>query len=77
MYAMLCTRPDICYIVGVISQYQSNMSLAHWIAVKDILKYLWRTKNYMLVYLDSDLNLLGYTDCDSKQTMTLVSQHLD
>ena len=24
MYAMLCTRPDICYAVGIVSRYQSN-----------------------------------------------------
>ena len=24
MYAMLCTRLDICYLVGIVSQYQSN-----------------------------------------------------
>ena len=24
MYAMLCTRPDICQAVGVVSRYQSN-----------------------------------------------------
>ena len=64
MYAMLCTRPDICYAVGVVSRYQSNPGPAHWIAVKHILKYLRRTKDYMLVYSGSDLNLLGYTDSD-------------
>ena len=25
MYAMLCTRPNICYSVGIVSQYQSNL----------------------------------------------------
>ena len=24
MYAMLCTRPDICYSVGMVSRYQSK-----------------------------------------------------
>ena len=52
MYAMLCTRPDICYSVGIVSRFQSNPGLDHWIAVKHILKYLWRTRNYMLVYSD-------------------------
>ena len=50
MYAMLCTRPDICFIVGVAINYQSNPGLNHWVAVKNILKYLRRTRNYMLVY---------------------------
>ena len=50
MYAMLCTRPDICYAVGVVSRYQSDPGEEHWIAVKHILKYLRRTRDYMLVY---------------------------
>ncbi|GAV67226.1 zf-CCHC domain-containing protein/rve domain-containing protein/RVT_2 domain-containing protein/gag_pre-integrs domain-containing protein/UBN2_2 domain-containing protein, partial [Cephalotus follicularis] len=40
MYAMMCTRPDICYAVGMVSRYQSNPGEAHWIAVKRILRYL-------------------------------------
>ena len=43
MYAMLCTRPDICYSVGMVSRYQSNPGHKHWQAVKHILKYLRRT----------------------------------
>ena len=53
---MLCTRPDVCYVVGVVSRYQSNLGLDHyWVAVKHILKYPRRTKNYMLVYFGRDL----------------------
>ncbi|KAL4016333.1 hypothetical protein IC575_023981 [Cucumis melo] len=64
MYAMLCTRPDICYAMGIVSRYQSNPGLAHWTAVKTILKYLRRTRDYMLVYGSKDLILTGYTDSD-------------
>ena len=64
MYAMLCTRPDICFAVGVVSRYQSNPGLDHWVAVKHILKYLRRTRNYMLVYSGRELISIGYTDSD-------------
>ena len=64
MYAMLCTRPDIYYSVGVASRFQSDPGLQLWTAVKSILKYLRRTRNYMLVYSGSDLKLTGYTDSD-------------
>lgn len=37
MYAMMCTRPDICYAVGLVSRYQSNLDQKHWMAVKRIL----------------------------------------
>ena len=29
MYAMMCTHPDICYVVGLISRFQSNSGLKH------------------------------------------------
>ena len=62
MYAMLCTRPDICYSVDMVNQYQSNPGLKHWQAIKHILKYLHRTRNYILVYRCKDLMPIGYTN---------------
>ena len=64
MYAMLCTRPDIYYVVGVVSRFQSNPSPDHWITVKHILKYLRRTRDYMIVYSGDDLKIHRYTDLD-------------
>ena len=61
---MLCTRPDICYSVGMVSRYQSNPRPKHWQAVKHILKYLQRKRNYMLVYQCEDLIHIGYTNSD-------------
>ena len=29
MYAMLCTRPDICFDIGMVSRYQSNPGREH------------------------------------------------
>jgi len=50
MYAMFCTRPDIYYLVGMVSRCQSNPRPKPWQAVKHIFKYLRRTRDYMLVY---------------------------
>ena len=44
MYTMLCTRPNICYALGIVSRYQSNLGYEHWTTVKNILKYLQRTR---------------------------------
>ena len=55
MYAILCTRPDICYVVGIVSRYQSNPRLAHWRAVKRILRYLRGTSDHALCYHGGDL----------------------
>ena len=62
MYAMLCTRPNIYYAVGIVSWYHSDPGEEHWIAVKHILKYLRRTRDYMLVYSSGSLETIGYTD---------------
>ena len=35
MYAMLCTRPDICYSIGIVSRYQSNPGPKHWEVFKE------------------------------------------
>lgn len=65
MYAMVCTRPDISYAVGITSRYQSNPGLDHWGAVKCILKYLRRTKDMFLVYGGtSELQVEAFTDSD-------------
>ena len=64
MYVMLCKRPNICYAVEAVSHYQSNLGLDHWVAVKHILKYLRKMRNYMLVYFGRKLIPIGYTDSD-------------
>ena len=41
-----------------------TLGLKHWQTVKHILKYLRRTRDYMLVYHSKDLIPIGYTDLD-------------
>ena len=63
MYAMLCTRPDVSHALSLTSRYQSDPGEAHWTAVKNILKYLKRTKDMFLVYGgDEELFVKGYVD---------------
>ena len=40
MYAMLCSRPNICFVVDMVFRYQSNPRQEHWTIVKHIMKYL-------------------------------------
>ena len=56
-HAMLCTKPNICYSVEIVNRYQSNPARGHWTIVKNILKYLRRTKDYMLVYDNKNMIL--------------------
>ncbi|CAH1448519.1 unnamed protein product [Lactuca virosa] len=63
MYAMTCTRSDVAFALSMVSRYQGNPGRAHWIAVKNILKYLRRTKEWFLVLGGSDdLRVRGYSD---------------
>ncbi|KAJ9542203.1 hypothetical protein OSB04_028709 [Centaurea solstitialis] len=64
MYAMLCTRPDVDYSVSVTSRYQQNPGEPHWVAVKNILKYLRRTKDMFLVFggSEDEISVTGYSD---------------
>ena len=49
MYAMLCTRPDVAHALSLTSRYQSDPGMEHWTIVKNIQKYLRRTKDMFLV----------------------------
>ena len=40
MYAQVCTRPDIAFIVNVLSRYLSNLGHDHWVAAKKVMRYL-------------------------------------
>ena len=63
MYAMLCTRPDLCLAISLAGRYQSNPGVDHWTTVKNILKYLKRTKDMFLVYGgDKELIVNSYID---------------
>ncbi|KAL5542825.1 hypothetical protein UlMin_010535 [Ulmus minor] len=65
MYAQVCTRLDIAYIVGMLGRYLSNPGMDHWRAAKTVMRYLQRTKEYMLTYRRSDqLEIIGYSDSD-------------
>ena len=63
MYSMLCTRPDVSLAVSLAGKFSSNPSMDHWTAVKNILKYLKRTKDMFLFYGgDKELVVNGYVD---------------
>ena len=65
MYAQVCTRPNITYIVEMLGRYLSNSGLDHWKAAKRVMRYLQRTKDFMLTYRKSDqLEIIGYFDSD-------------
>ncbi|KAK8562470.1 hypothetical protein V6N12_010548 [Hibiscus sabdariffa] len=73
MYAMICTRPDVSYALSMTSRYQSNPGESHWIAVKNILKYLRRTKDTFLVYGgEEELSVKGAISWKSSKQDTVA-----
>jgi hypothetical protein len=79
MYAMVCTRPDIAYAVGVVSRFLSNPGEKHWEAVKWILRYLRGTSKLGITFGNGEPMLVGYTDSDmagNKDNMKSTSGYL-
>ncbi|GKC67059.1 zinc finger, CCHC-type containing protein [Tanacetum coccineum] len=62
MYAMICIRPDIAFVVGKLSRYTSNPGTQHWQAIQMVLRYLKKTMDYRLTYTRYPSVLEGYTD---------------
>ena len=63
MYAMLCTKPDVCLAISLAGRCQSNPGVDHWTTVKNILKYLKRTRDMFLIYGGAkELVVNGYID---------------
>jgi hypothetical protein len=76
MYAILYTRPNVSYALSLMSRYQSNPGENNWKIVKNILKYLRRTKNFFPVYKRHKLEVHGYSyaifqlDIDDKKSQS-------
>ena len=49
LYAMVCTRLDIAYGVGVVSKFISNLGKDHWAVGKWILRYLKSTSRLLFL----------------------------
>jgi hypothetical protein len=70
MYTMICTHLDVSYALSVASRYQADLGESHWTLVKNILKYLRRTKDVFLIYEgDEELVVNGYTDASFQTNM--------
>eukprot|EP00253_Pinus_taeda_P021721 PITA_21721 len=67
MYEMVCTRPDISHVVGVLRTFMSKLGKEHWTTVKWVFSYLRGTSDYGLCYqgrlgLDRVLEIHGFVD---------------
>jgi hypothetical protein len=65
MYAMVTTRPDIAYAVGIVSRFMHNPGRPHWNVVKHVFRYLVGTQDYDIKFGPNEpLGPVGYTDSD-------------
>ncbi|RVW17199.1 Retrovirus-related Pol polyprotein from transposon TNT 1-94 [Vitis vinifera] len=65
MYAQVCMRPNIAFIVNVLGRYLLNLGHDHWVVAKKVMRYLQRLKDFMLVYRRVyNLEVVGYSDSD-------------
>ena len=71
IYAMTCTRPDLCWVVTRLSQHLDNPTESDWVMVKHVLRYIRGTLHYKLHYSKSSDNLClsGYSDSDWGSTI--------
>eukprot|EP00253_Pinus_taeda_P030370 PITA_30370 len=62
---LTATRPDIMFVVSLISKFMERPKEAHWQAAKRILRYAKGTKRFGILYNVSEhSDLVGYTDSD-------------
>ena len=65
MYAQVCTRLDIAFVVDMLGRYLSDTGQSHWKAGKKVLMYLQGSKDLMLTYRCTDtLRVVGFSDSD-------------
>ena len=65
MYAQVCTRLDIAFVVGLLGRYLSDPGQSHRKMAKKFLRYLQGTKDLMLIYRRTDtLEVVGFSDFD-------------
>ncbi|GKD47729.1 retrovirus-related pol polyprotein from transposon TNT 1-94 [Tanacetum coccineum] len=62
---LTCTRPDILFVVGLISRFMEEPTTKHLKIAKRILRYIKGTVDYGMFYsISEDFKLVGYSDSD-------------
>ena len=66
IYAMVCCRPDLCFVVTKLSQHLDKPNKGDWIMVKHVLRYLRGSLDRKLVFRKSKSGLVlqGFSDSD-------------
>ena len=68
VYLMTCTRPDLCYVVTVLSQHLAAPKVSHFNLAKYVLRYLRGSVSHGLSFSKGPLNIVGFTDASWAST---------
>eukprot|EP00253_Pinus_taeda_P027276 PITA_27276 len=61
---LVSIRPDICFAVNILSQFQLEPRHDHWMASKHILRNRRGTIHHCLKYDSKEVKLIGFTNSD-------------
>jgi hypothetical protein len=64
LFLSTSSRPDISYAVNMVARYSEGPQAEHWIAIKEILKYLKGTIKFGLWMGKSNDELVVWSDAD-------------
>ena len=64
VYAIMCKKLNICYVVRIVRSYKENPKIMLWKVVMIILWYLEDTMYFSCCYQDKELNLIDYPDAN-------------
>jgi len=59
------TRPNLSYLVSILSRFMQEPRESHWNSAKRVLRYIQGTKDFGLLYKrNKNFTLVGYSDVD-------------
>lgn len=59
---MSCIRPDIAFVVVMLSRFTSNPKKPHWDVIHRLMRYLKRTMSIVLFYTGYPTVIKGFSD---------------
>jgi len=63
MWLQVATRPDLSFVVNILSRFAHNPGKPHWNALKHTLAYIKATTHYGVTFkAGGNLDLIGYVD---------------